>query len=86
MGNISVSLPLSLSGKDNKRWLTDGRARQEYERAVRPVLDAAGVTHQLHVTRAAGHGTELAASLDLAHCDALLFLGGDGTVHEALQV
>ena len=72
---------------DTERWEGGGtRAKKQYEQMVRPVLEAAGVEHTLHVTHAAGHATELAAAADLSGCDGLLFMGGDGTVHEGLQV
>lgn len=62
------------------------RARRHYKSTVQPALEAAGIQHTLHVTHSAGHAAEVAVSLDLQHCDALLIMGGDGTVHEALQV
>lgn len=53
---------------------------------MQPALEAAGIQHTLHVTHSAGHAAEVAASLELQQYDALLMMGGDGTVHEALQV
>ncbi len=62
------------------------RAKKLFEGTVRKTLDAAGVAYTLHITQRAGNAGDIAAALDLASCDALLFMGGDGTVHEALQV
>ncbi len=59
---------------------------KHYQKMVQPVLGAAGIQHTLHVTERAGHATELAARMDLTNCDAIVFMGGDGTVHESLQV
>ncbi len=84
---VCSSQPSKLAAENTERWEGGGpRAKKQYEQMVRPVLDAAGVEHTLHVTHAAGHGTELVAAADLSRCDGLLFMGGDGTVHEGLQV
>lgn len=48
--------------------------------------DAAGMTVHSMVTTGPGAATELMAQLDLAAVDLLLFVGGDGTVYEGLQV
>ena len=61
-------------------------AMKHYQKVVQPALGAAGVQQTLHVTERAGHATELAAGMDLTGCDAIVFMGGDGTVHESLQV
>jgi diacylglycerol kinase family enzyme len=53
---------------------------------VRGALEAAGLQHTLHVTQRAGHATQLLAGLDLQGLSAVVFMGGDGTVHEGLQV
>jgi diacylglycerol kinase family enzyme len=61
-------------------------AKKQYERHVRGALDAAGLQHELHVTQRAGHATDLLAGLELQGVSAVVFMGGDGTVHEGLQV
>jgi len=48
--------------------------------------DAAGMTVCSMVTTGPGAATELMAQLDLTAVDLLLFVGGDGTVYEGLQV
>ena len=53
---------------------------------MRGALEAAGLRHELHVTQRAGHATELLAALELQGVSAVVFMGGDGTVHEGLQV
>ncbi len=51
-------------------------------RAIRGVLDAAGVPHELVETRAPGHAVELAEAAARAGWPAVVAAGGDGTVHE----
>jgi diacylglycerol kinase family enzyme len=48
--------------------------------------DAAGMNVTVHKTRSPGHATSVIASLDLDAVDMLVFVGGDGTVFEGLQV
>lgn len=67
-----------------------GRALQDYHSTVQPALEASGIRHELHVTHAAGHATDILRNLtcgdvDKPPFDAVLMMGGDGTVHEALQ-
>ncbi|HEX8694715.1 MAG TPA: diacylglycerol kinase family protein [Longimicrobium sp.] len=58
-----------------------GAAARAWE-AVRGVLDAAGVRHELARTRAPGHAAELAEAAAREGWPAVLAVGGDGTVHE----
>lgn len=51
---------------------------------VEPMLRAAHVEVMLLPTQHAGHATEIAASHDLDGCDALLALGGDGTLSDVV--
>ncbi|KAI3428489.1 hypothetical protein D9Q98_007314 [Chlorella vulgaris] len=62
-----------------------GKAPAIYEREVRPALEAAGCHLDMHVTKAAGHATELMLQVAAGSVDAVVALGGDGTMHEALQ-
>lgn len=63
------------------------RAERVFERQVLPVLqDAAGMSVSSMVTSGPGAATELLSQLDLSAVDLLLFVGGDGTVYEGLQV
>jgi predicted polyphosphate/ATP-dependent NAD kinase len=48
--------------------------------------DAAGMSLARLVTQHAGHASQLTAELSLAAVDMLVFVGGDGTVFEGLQV
>ena len=50
------------------------------------MLRAAGMHAEVRETQHAGHATELAHDLDLSQSSALVVVGGDGTVHEVLQV
>lgn len=64
-----------------------GRSLQMFRSELLPVLeDAAGMEVVLHTTRGPGHAAELLGQLDLASVDLLVFVGGDGTVYEGVQV
>ena len=52
-----------------------------------PILrDAAGLRVTVHETRGRGHACNVVAGLDLADVDMVVYVGGDGTVFEGLQV
>lgn len=69
------------------RILLPCRAERVFEHQVLPVLqDAAGMSVSSMVTSGPGAATELLSQLDLTAVDLLLFVGGDGTVYEGLQV
>ena len=53
---------------------------------VQSIFKAAGLSLRVWETDRPGHASEIVKTLDLAACDALVTVGGDGTVHEALQV
>ena len=52
----------------------------------KPVLEAAGVQMDVVETRRPGHAIEIAQSVVPGSYDALICVGGDGTVFEVLQV
>eukprot|EP00033_Pygsuia_biforma_P001118 GCRY01001275.1.p1 GENE.GCRY01001275.1~~GCRY01001275.1.p1 ORF type:complete len:668 (+),score=147.45 GCRY01001275.1:276-2006(+) len=52
---------------------------------VEPVLTLCDFSFELLETERANHAVEIAKNLDLDKISALLVVGGDGTVHEALQ-
>lgn len=63
------------------------RSAKLFQKQVAPVLeDAAGMMLSRVVTQHAGHASELTRQLSLAAVDMLVFVGGDGTVFEGLQV
>jgi diacylglycerol kinase family enzyme len=63
------------------------RSAKLFQQQVAPVLeDAAGMSLTRVVTQHAGHTSELTGQLSLAAVDMLVFVGGDGTVFEGLQV
>jgi diacylglycerol kinase family enzyme len=63
------------------------RSAKLFQQQVAPVLeDAAGMSLSRLVTQHAGHASQLTAELSLAAVDMLVFVGGDGTVFEGLQV
>ncbi len=49
------------------------------------MLRAAGLEVAAQETQHAGHASQMAADLDLGRTAALVMVGGDGTVFEALQ-
>jgi len=51
---------------------------------VRPVFAQAEAELDVRVTERSGHARQLAATLELAGCDGLCVIGGDGTVHEVV--
>ena len=53
---------------------------------IQSIFKAAGLSLSVWETERPGHASEMVKQLDLAACDALVTVGGDGTVHEALQV
>jgi YegS/Rv2252/BmrU family lipid kinase len=52
---------------------------------VRPKLAAAGIDVDVRVTEHPGHAAGIARSADLTGCDGLCVIGGDGTLHEAVN-
>ena len=62
------------------------RAAQRYKEVVRPILAAAGLQVLEHTTTHAGHATAIVQELELSGLRAVVMVGGDGTVWEALQV
>lgn len=54
--------------------------------SIQTILQAAGLVVTKRETQQAGHATEIVQGLPLDSCDAIVTVGGDGTVFEALQV
>jgi YegS/Rv2252/BmrU family lipid kinase len=52
---------------------------------VRPIFAAAGAVLDVHVSQFPGHVAELARTVDLCGCDGFCLIGGDGTIHEAVN-
>lgn len=46
------------------------------------LLESQGIAHRIHLTRAPGHGQELAAEITRRGAHRVLVVGGDGTFHE----
>ena len=57
-----------------------------YSTAVQTILQAAGLDVTVKETEHPGHATDIVRQLALDSCDAVVAVGGDGTVFEALQV
>ena len=65
----------------------DGRrARQTFVGHVRPILEAAGFHLDVRETKGPGHATDIVKEAELQIFDAVVAVGGDGTIFEILQV
>jgi len=53
--------------------------------SVKPVFDAAGAAMDVHVSTHAGHIQEIAKTIPLQDYDGVCVVGGDGTIHEAIN-
>ena len=62
-----------------------GRGLRAARELLGPCLEASGAKHDVTVTREPGEAKTIAASLDIDAYDTLVVVGGDGTMHEALQ-
>lgn len=71
---VVILNPASAAGATQKRF---ERVRHDFERQ----LDVVGV----HLTQAPGHASELAATITKEEADAVVSIGGDGTLNEVLQ-
>ena len=60
------------------------RTGVEVMERVRPMFGAAGILQVVHVTTHAGHARELVRSARTLEYDAIVTVGGDGTVNEVL--
>ncbi|KAL3160513.1 hypothetical protein ABBQ32_010818 [Trebouxia sp. C0010 RCD-2024] len=66
--------------------LVQYRSRQMFDsHNIQTIFKAAGFSMSVKETQRAGHATEMVQGLHLGHCDALITVGGDGTLFEALQ-
>ena len=52
---------------------------------VLPAFEKAGIQVTVHETEYAGHARDLAASVPVAGYDGFVVVGGDGTIHEAVN-
>jgi len=62
----------------------NNRAAKVWEK-VKPVFDEAGVKYEFLYTEYARHATKLANETNFDGHDALVVIGGDGTIHETLN-
>ena len=63
----------------------DGSARVLYEEVVQPIFAAAGIDADVVVTKRRGHAREVCAAVGSAtELDAIVVVGGDGTLHECV--
>ena len=57
-----------------------------YSNDIQTIFKAAGLQLTVKETERAGHATDIVRALTPGSCDAIVTVGGDGTVFEALQV
>lgn len=57
-----------------------------YSKNVQTILQAAGLELTVKETQHRGHATDIVRQVPVGSCDAVITVGGDGTVFEALQV
>ncbi len=62
------------------------RARHTFTKHVRPILEAAGFHLDVRETQGPGHATDIVKEAELQIFDAVVAVGGDGTIFEILQV
>ena len=62
------------------------RAADCYHKVVKPMFAAAGLSTVEHTTTHAGHAPVIVQQLQMQGLRAVVLVGGDGTVWEALQV
>lgn len=80
---------LQINVQSKQRWqlMTSHRSQLLMSQTVLPMLrDAAGLTVTVHQTTSPGDASAICAGLQLEGVDLLLFVGGDGTIFEGLQV
>ena len=77
----AVYAVLLLSSKDARC-----RARHTFTKHVRPILEAAGFHLDVRETQGPGHATDIVKEAELQIFDAVVAVGGDGTIFEILQV
>jgi diacylglycerol kinase family enzyme len=81
VGPIAVSFRSNCSG-----FYGVCRAAMVFRTQVLPILQAGGLECVVHETKHRGHATEIVKKLQSAACDAIVGVGGDGTIFEILQV
>ncbi len=62
-----------------------GKKGPKLLRLVKPIFESAGIELTIIETTFAGHSRELANQLDFTSYDGFITIGGDGTIHEAVN-
>ncbi|XP_010616751.1 sphingosine kinase 1 isoform X1 [Fukomys damarensis] len=62
-----------------------GKALQQFQRLVQPLLAEAEVSFKLMVTERRNHARELVQAEELSRWDALVIMSGDGLMHEVVN-
>lgn len=52
---------------------------------IKPIFESGGVEFEVIVTKYAGHAKDVAKSMDMDTFESLCLVGGDGTMHEAIN-
>ncbi|RHZ67780.1 hypothetical protein Glove_299g83 [Diversispora epigaea] len=62
-----------------------GRSKRIFYKEIKPIFDAASCTYDITCTDHANHANELMITLDLKKYDAIVCIGGDGTMYEVIN-
>ncbi|CAG8570726.1 6607_t:CDS:2, partial [Diversispora eburnea] len=62
-----------------------GKAVKIFNKEIKPILDAASCTYDITRTERANQANELMRTLDLKNYDAIVCVGGDGTMYEVVN-
>nr|CAB3266531.1 sphingosine kinase 2 [Phallusia mammillata] len=62
-----------------------GKAMQIYKKHVKKMFAEAEIKHTVVKTEYAGHARHLARDLNLASCDGIVIVSGDGLIHEVVN-
>ena len=55
------------------------------KKMVKPRFNASKINFDTQITEYPGHATKIVTQIDLSEYDAIIVLGGDGTVHEVVN-
>ncbi|RHZ67834.1 hypothetical protein Glove_299g49 [Diversispora epigaea] len=62
-----------------------GRTEKIFNKDVKPIFDAASCTYDISYTERVNHAKDLTIALDLKNYDAIVCIGGDGTLNEVMN-
>ncbi|KAM3589051.1 sphinganine kinase lcb4 [Umbelopsis sp. WA50703] len=62
-----------------------GKAKNIYERQVKPVFEAAKCVMDVQYTERQGHAIDIAKEIDIEKFDSIVTVSGDGVIHEVIN-